>query len=510
MIYSGIITDNACHIWAKKDKQSFLGFVKIQVEGANMDWVRMIQNAINYIENHIFDDIDQDELAKNAYSSVFQFNRAFSMIAGISISEYIRNRRLSIAGRELRDGKEKVIDIALKYGYDSHESFTKAFKRFHGESPSAVRASRTKIRFYKPLTIQINVKGGFDMEKKFLTDIRDLIDGMQGHNYALPDCIKYIFERMGDYEYLDFWNIAAVTGDTIAQVYNHNLTTSCEYCVSGYLAGAEYIAYIFDVFGYAHEYATAKQIIADKEKYRRKIVDYIDKGIPVLVKTNLNDIPAWNLDVGTYCLVIGYENDGDTVKLLVSDKNTIDYEINNENKIDLIFIGEKQREVTLEEICIKIIKKMPYWLTLPERDGMHFGAAAYRKWADDVESGKFTDDNLHFMNWENYGVYVCNLATSGVQHPFYFKKLTEINPKYTELANVGEKINKLLPSETPTGGRSMLWIQLEELNGGMDMGKVKETMYDKEKRLKIAAILRDYAERFDQAVDIMNEEIHQL
>lgn len=468
-----------------------------------MDWVRIVQNAINYIENHLLDDINQDEIAKNVYLSVYQFNRAFRMIAGITISEYIRNRRLSLAGRELRERKEKVIDVALKYGYDSPESFTKAFTRFYGASPSAVRSSSTPLRFYSPLTIQINVKGGFNVSKKLLTDIRDLIDGDQGHNYALPDCIKYIFERVGDFEQLDFWKFAAITGDTVAQVYDHNLTTSCEYCVSGFLGGREYIAEIFDMIGYQHEYADAEEIVCNIASYAQKITEYIDKGIPVLAKTNLNDIPAWDSDVGTYCLIIGYEDDGRIVKLLVSDKNTIDYTIDGNNKLDLIFVGLKQKEMTLEDIYLQIIKKMPHWLTLPKRDGKYFGAAAYRKWADDIEAGRFCSEDLDL--WGNYGVYVCNLATNGGEATYIFRDLAQINDAYSELAVQGEKIQELLPAESPTGGRSKLWIQLDELGGGMDMDIVKATMADKEKRAKVAKALYDYADRLDQAVAIMKE-----
>lgn len=338
-----------------------------------------------------------------------------------------------------------------------------------------------------------------------LDDIRNLIDGMQGHNYALPDCLKFILERVGGHQNLDFWNIAAITGDVVAQVYNHNLTTSCEYCVSGYLSGPEYLSYIFYLLGYNHEYANVEKIIADKNNYIRKIIDYIDKDIPVLVKTNLNDIPAWESDVGTHCLIVGYENNGQTLKLLVHDNFTIDYEINDENKLDLVFIGKKKREVSLEEIYLNIIKKMPYWLTLPEHSGMFFGAAAYRAWADDIEAGRFTNESLPL--WENYGVYVCNLATSGGEPTYIFKKLADMNPKYTELANVGVRIQNLLPAETPTGGRSLLWIQLEELGGCMNMDDVKITMRDKEKRGKVASALRDYAQRLDQAIELMNESL---
>lgn len=346
------------------------------------------------------------------------------------------------------------------------------------------------------------------MSGKMLADIRSLIDGMKGHNYALPDCIKYLFERTGDFEQLDFWNLAALTGDTVAQVYNHNQTTFCEYCVSGFLGGPEYISGVFDMLGYAHEYVTAAQLSGRTAFYTRKITEYIDRGIPVLVKTNIKDIPAWDSDVGTYCLIVGYENDGSIVKLLVCDKTTIDCEIDDNSKLDLIFIGSKQRDVSLEEIYLQTIRKMPYWLTLPERDGMYFGAGAYRIWAGDIEAGRFSDDSIDL--WGNYGVYMCNLATNGGELTYIFGKLAQLDPAFSELAVCGERVQKLLPAETPAGGRSRLWIQLEELGGGLDMSAVKLTMTDREKRAKLAAALRDYAERLDQAVTVIEEYINLL
>jgi len=126
-----------------------------------MDW-RNIQEAIDYIENNILNDIGHNEIAKQMYSSGFHFHRSFSMLTGITIGEYIRNRKLSLAGQELFTTKAKVIDIALKYGYESPESFTKAFTRFHGVNPSEARISGVNLKFYNPLIININLKGGFD------------------------------------------------------------------------------------------------------------------------------------------------------------------------------------------------------------------------------------------------------------------------------------------------------------------------------------------------------------
>lgn len=340
---------------------------------------------------------------------------------------------------------------------------------------------------------------------KMITIKRPLLDGMQGHNYGLPDCIKFIFECKGQGERFDFWDIAAVTGDTVAQIYNHNLSTRCEYCVSGYLGNAEYFQYIFDTLGYKHEYIPAKYLNANPQLCIQKIVEMIDKDIPIIVKTNINDIPGWNSDVGTYCLIVGYDQEGQIVKLLVGGTDIIDYALTDENKMDLIFIGEKQREMGIEELYVKAINKMSYWLTLPERSGVFFGASAFRAWADDIDAGRFEDDSLRL--WDNYGVYVCNLATSGGEATFLFKKLADMNQEYSYLESLGEKIQKLIPTESPTGGKNLLWIQLDELDGGMNMNKVKIAMHDKEKRSQIAKVLHDYAERLDQVVELLTGNI---
>ena len=469
-----------------------------------MESIDRLNRAIRYIEDNLHGTIDYNEISKITLSPVSAFQRFFYLTTGMALSEYIRRRKLSCAADDLLNTDKKIIDISTGYGYGTSDAFSAAFKKAYGVPPSAVRRYNIKVepfhRLYFILSV-INIKGGAKM--KTITNIRALLDGMKGHNYGLPDCVKFILERVGAGEKPDFWDIAAVTGDTVAQVYNRNLTRGCEYCVSGYLAGREHMKYVFDTLGYGHEYVGAEQLNAEKSRYIDKIIEYIDKEVPVLVRTNLNDIPAWQSDVGTYCLIVGYENNGQILKLLVEGTSPIDYDIAGESKIDLVFIGEKQREVTLEELYTKAIQKMTHWLTLPERDGLFFGAAAFRAWADDIEAGRYAGDDIPM--WENYGVYVCNLATSGGEPTYIFGKLAGMDQSYAYLASLGEKIQKLLPAESPTGGRSLLWVRLEELGGGMDMKEVAKTMRDREKRSKVAAALRDYAERLDQAVDLLDK-----
>lgn len=107
-----------------------------------MNWIEGISEAINYIEANLENDLKIEDIAGKAFVSPFCFQKSFSMLCGFTVGEYIRNRRLASAGNDLLTTDENVTDIALRYGYGSVDSFTKAFTRFHGATPTAVRKKR--------------------------------------------------------------------------------------------------------------------------------------------------------------------------------------------------------------------------------------------------------------------------------------------------------------------------------------------------------------------------------
>ena len=129
-----------------------------------MEWLTCIRTAIDYIEEHLTEDIGAREVAARVYMSPFFLQRGFSVITGYGISEYIRNRRLYLAALDLARTDEKVVDIALRCGYETPESFAKAFARFHGATPSQVRSGLAPIRTFLPLQINIVVHGGVQMD----------------------------------------------------------------------------------------------------------------------------------------------------------------------------------------------------------------------------------------------------------------------------------------------------------------------------------------------------------
>lgn len=131
-----------------------------------MNWIESISRAIEYIEKNLTNDLKIEDIASYSYISSFYFQKGFSLICGYGVGEYIKNRRLSLAGKDVLNTDQKIIDIAVKYGYDSSDSFTKAFKRFHGCTPKEVRSNGATIKEFAPLRINLILKGGYTMEYK--------------------------------------------------------------------------------------------------------------------------------------------------------------------------------------------------------------------------------------------------------------------------------------------------------------------------------------------------------
>lgn len=331
---------------------------------------------------------------------------------------------------------------------------------------------------------------GEKLSNNILPDVRGIIDGGDGRNYGFDDCMALLMERLAEKPEINYHTFAAITGDGLTQVYNKNKTTSCEYCVSGYLAGPEYISYVFDAIGYEHTYVTADVLNADKELYIQKLMSYIDRGLPVIVVTNLNTPPGFNTDVLTHFIYVGYEDYGKRL-LFVRDSNATGYKLDTGDYIqqDWIFIGDKKKDIAFADIIRNAIIKAPYWMTLPENEGMFFGAEAYRAWADNIENGRYENET---DLWCNYGVYVCNLATNMCCTPMIFNQFIEANPQYSEIAN---SILGIYSKISDCGS------DLEKLGGGFNV--TQEAMRDKEKRIKIADKIREAAIYMDEVVQIL-------
>lgn len=134
-----------------------------------MEWIERLNRAIEYIEENLAGKIEYEELGRIACCSSYHFQRMFSYMAGMPLSEYVRRRRMSLAAVDLQGGDAKIIDVAQKYGYSSPTAFNRAFQSIHGVAPSAVRAEGTALKSFPPITFKITVKGVEEMNYRIET-----------------------------------------------------------------------------------------------------------------------------------------------------------------------------------------------------------------------------------------------------------------------------------------------------------------------------------------------------
>ena len=135
-----------------------------------MEWIDRLNEAINYMEEHLTEEIDYEQVSKIACCSSYHFQRMFAYLANVPLSEYIRRRRMTLAVADLQRAEEKIIDIALKYGYASPTAFNRAFQSVHGIAPSLVKQDGVSLKSFPPISFKITVKGveemNFRIEKR--------------------------------------------------------------------------------------------------------------------------------------------------------------------------------------------------------------------------------------------------------------------------------------------------------------------------------------------------------
>ena len=134
-----------------------------------MEWIERLNEAMGYMEEHLADEIDMEKLGKIACCSSYHFQRMFTYMAGVPLSEYIRRRKMSLAAVDLQGKDRKIIDVAAKYGYSSPTAFTRAFQAVHGIAPSAVKNEGVSVKSFPPIQFKITVKGVEEMNYRIET-----------------------------------------------------------------------------------------------------------------------------------------------------------------------------------------------------------------------------------------------------------------------------------------------------------------------------------------------------
>lgn len=142
-----------------------------------METLVLLRQAIDYMEDRLLTKLEVEDIAKAALSSKYHFQRMFHALTGFTVTEYIRNRRLTLSAEELAGTDSKVIDVALKYGYESPEAFTKAFQRLHGMTPSAAKKKNVKLKSFPRISFQIQIKGVVEMNYRIVEESSTTVVG---------------------------------------------------------------------------------------------------------------------------------------------------------------------------------------------------------------------------------------------------------------------------------------------------------------------------------------------
>ena len=169
-----------------------------------MDWLDRMNSALDYIENNLTEEIDYAVLASKVYCSAYNFRRMFSFLTDISLSDYIRRRRLTMAAFELQHSDIKIIDLALKYGYDSPVSFGRAFRSVHGITPSSARSESVMLKAYPKISFHLFIKG--DVVMDYRIEKREAFS-IVGAKFSAPSDTEENFKIVPK-----IWNEARKTG----------------------------------------------------------------------------------------------------------------------------------------------------------------------------------------------------------------------------------------------------------------------------------------------------------
>lgn len=209
-----------------------------------MDWIQGMRRAIDCMEECLTEPADFGQIAREAGASSFHFMRMFEILTGITVGEYLRQRRLTLAGQELALSGAKVIDVALRYGYSTPESFAKAFRRFHGISPSAAREPGANLKSIGKLSIQITLKGDRVLNYKLIEKEAFTILGKKlrvsckdGENYRVIPKFCEKCSRDGTSAYLEPLADKSIGALGICTNFNQQTDDFDYYCAAEYDGG---------------------------------------------------------------------------------------------------------------------------------------------------------------------------------------------------------------------------------------------------------------------------------
>jgi len=470
-------------------------------------WINDTQKALHYIENNLLAELKPDEIAAHICASASNFQRVFGIVTGFSVAEYIRLRRLSLAGQELRGGQCKVLDTALKYGYDSPESFAKAFARFHGITPSAAKSNPEALKTFAPITIEMNIKGGHVMTRRLIPNVEKLYEN-PSENYMFPSCMRSAMGALGEDAALDFLFFAGVTGDLFTQLWLHpkwqynDTFSACHHLRLP-------IDYAFQACGYDYEYVPKNEIEADKHKQLQKIKESIDLGVPVLTFGIVGP--------PTCSIIFGYDENGDVLigwSQFTDEPHPNTDEPHEEcvsenyfqkrNGLDasdaLIFIGQKRAAPCIADGIRQSLHRIPSCANRSEQTDLGarqivFGRQAFEAWADSLlDDSCFQHKGMLAAPLDTYGSCIVQIATNMHYMEQYLTRAAALCPDMLPL--IADLQNAYCPV------RDALQ-KVVDFQGGHFFNADRNALLHRRFRVKLSALVRKLGESYMAAAAVI-------
>ncbi len=407
-----------------------------------MSWINDVQKSINFIEENLMNTLSVDTVAEHVFSSASSLQKAFYVITGHSVGEYVRNRRLTLAAEELLHTNESVLHIALKYGYETPESFSKAFVRFHGVIPSEAKNNAGLLKRFLPLTIDVSIKGGFELTRKIITNVEKIYEN-KTENFMFPSCMRSIMSALGEDKNYDFLFFAGASGDLFTQLwinpkwqYNDSYSGACHHTISP-------IHNAFTACGYDYEYVPKAELQKNKSKYIRKITQSIDNGVPVLT-FGIVGPPICSIIFGydeNGEVLIGWsqftdephpESDGPHEECMA--KNYFQKRGGLEKSDGLVFIGNKNSTPSAADGIRGALKNSSKLAGLPETQGLYsqqivFGKQAFDAWADSLlDDAYFQDESRLPAPLDTYMSCIVQIGTNLHYMQEYLNRACEMCP----------------------------------------------------------------------------------
>ena len=414
-----------------------------------------VQEAIDFIEKNLFEPINAESVGKAINYAPSSFSNFFSAVTGYSAGEYIRFRRLSEAADRLAKGGVSVTDMALLCGFESAESFSKAFKRLFGCAPSQIALSKTKYRKFNPITIGFTLKGGFGMTRNLIPGLQkvDWSDAQRQNEFV--NSVVSALNGMG--ENLTYDYVCAVSGCAFRTSFSMPSALRWNH-------GNYHVANAPDIIGHTFKmlgYRVSRYRAGGFETNGRLVMDSVDRGVPVITIEGV-------INCSDACVISGYDNDGGVLlgynpfMYVEDDHNEAPDDTGYFRKSD--WCGDPSGTKRLEILIIegkyerpgpgevfKDTKRLISRLIGEESlsPGQHNGLAAHRAFAEALLTYEWEDNFEPYLNVMcNYKQYLDRQYAASF---FEDNGRSDLAGVYREITGLCANLGKIIPQDFSAG-----------------------------------------------------------